>query len=157
MQKHVTQSSCIFIILFVLHFDHFNSISPKLFPLPSPSPLSLSLSSRFASYTRKWSASFGFNHRDALPGHPVHPSPVLRFPRCMAGGREIASTKPQEPAVMCKSTTATTTTTTRRRRRRAEPRTCILVRQHDDIHIHTRISPLLSRGDVARAFLVRPT
>lgn len=49
---------------------------------------------------RKWSASFGCNRRDALPGHPVHILHPWCFPQCMAGGREIASTKPQEPAVM---------------------------------------------------------
>lgn len=118
----VTQSSCIFIILF-LHFNHFNLTSPNCsfsFPLSPPLLLTLYfflflflfsfifLSPHFASRTRKWFASFGFNHRDALPGHPVHPFLILRFPRCMAGGREIASTKPQEPAVMCKSTTTAT-------------------------------------------------
>lgn len=52
---------------------------------------------------------------------------------------------------MCKSTTTTTT----RRRRRA--RTYILFSRRHGACTHTRVSPLLSRGDVMRAFLVRPT
>jgi len=133
-----------------MYFYHFVSpfqsfqvnlllFSPLLSSLFLYFSLSLSLSfslAAFASHTRKWSASFGFNHREALPGHPVHPSPVLRFPRCMAGG-EIASTKPQEPAVMCKSTTTTTTTTTRRRRRRAERAHTSSPRRHG-VYTHAR-------------------
>lgn len=140
----MTQSSCFFIILF-LHFHHFNLTSPKL-PLLSVS-LSLSLLPRFTSRTRKWSTSFGFNHRDALPGHPVHPSPGLCFPRCMAGGREIASTKPQEPAVMCKSTTTTTTTAARRRRRAgARAHIRILSSPTRRTHVHAYVSLLFPRA-----------